>query len=178
MNQQLSPTLEDYLSAIHRLEQQDRVARPRDIARLQNVARSTVTAALQSLAGKGLINYKPYEVVTLTATGRESAEDLDVRHRVLRSFLEDVLGLDADRAGAAACGMEHAVDEEVLSRLVCFLAFLNQRPPDEAKWLTEFRTFAGQGGCRRVCREYVEQYLQGIQPDNLRSDRTDRHDSQ
>ena len=65
MVRELSSTLEDYLEAICRLEQEKGFARVRDIARALGVANSTATAALQALSKKGLINYEPYEPVTL-----------------------------------------------------------------------------------------------------------------
>jgi DtxR family Mn-dependent transcriptional regulator len=158
----LSSTLEDYLVTVHRLEGEKRVARPRDIGRLQNVAKSTVTAALRSLADKGLVHYEPYEAVTLTSRGRKMADRLVVRNRILRDFLEDVLGLDPPQAESTACGMEHAVEEEAMERFVCFLAFVKQHAPEGARWLSEFRRFVRRGGSSRACRESVAQYLRGL----------------
>jgi DtxR family Mn-dependent transcriptional regulator len=162
MEQELSSTLEDYLIAVYRLEGEKRVARPRDIGRLQNVAKSTVTAALKSLAERGLINYEPYETITLTSQGRQTAERLAIRNRILRDFLEGVLGLDPEQAGKTACGMEHAVEEEAMERFVCFLAFVKQHPPDGTKWLDGFREFIRQGGRSRIYRKCVEEYLKAL----------------
>jgi len=162
MDQDLSPTLEDYLEAIYRIEREQRVARPRDISRAQNVAGSTVTAALQSLAEKGLINYEPYELITLTDEGRERAEELAIRHRIIRDFLENVLGLEAERADATACGMEHVIDREALERFVCFLAFMRPHSPDGAKSLERFRRFIKEGADGQTCKECVEEYMESL----------------
>jgi DtxR family Mn-dependent transcriptional regulator len=163
MDATLTPTLEDYLLAIYQLEQKRRVARPRDIARLQGVAKSTVTAALQSLAEKGMINYEPYEVVTLMRKGQNRAQKLAMRHRILKDFLQDVLGLEREPAEATACGMEHAVEREVLERFVCFMAFVKRQLPDGMTWLREFREFAQQGGQGQACKKCVEEYLHALQ---------------
>ena len=162
MDQDLSPTLEDYLEAIYRIEREQRVARPRDISRAQKVAGSTVTAALQSLAEKGLINYEPYELITLTDEGRERAEELTTRHRIIRDFLENVLGLEAERADATACGMEHVIDREALERFICFLAFMRPHSPDGAKWLERFRRFINEGADGLTCKECVEEYMESL----------------
>ena len=61
----LSASLEDYLEAILHLVTEKQVARSRDIAKRLRVNRSSVTGALQALAKKGLVNYEPYEAVTL-----------------------------------------------------------------------------------------------------------------
>jgi len=164
MDQELSPTLEDYLEAIFRIEREQRVARPRDISRAQNVAGSTVTAALQSLAEKGLINYEPYELITLTDEGRKRAEELATRHLIIRDFLENVLCLEPERADATACGMEHAIDRKALERFVCFLAFMRPHSPNGAKSLERFRRFIKEGADGHTCKECVEEYMKSLQP--------------
>jgi DtxR family Mn-dependent transcriptional regulator len=160
MGEELSSTLEDYLETIYCLEEEKRVARPRDIAEAQGVARSTVTAALQSLSEKGLINYEPYELITLTEEGREKAQRLDSRHRIMRDFLENILGLEPERADETACGMEHAVERDVLERFTCFLAFMRRCSIDGSGCLKQFREYIeehiGPDGCHECLDNYVE----------------------
>lgn len=160
MAEELTSTLEDYLETIYCLEEEKRVARPRDIAEAQGVARSTVTAALQSLSEKGLINYEPYELITLTEEGQQKAQRLDSRHRIMRDFLESILGLDAQRADETACGMEHAVERDVLERFTCFLAFMRRCSTDGTGCLEQFREYieehTGPDGCHECLDNYVE----------------------
>ncbi len=70
---ELSESLEDYLEAIYHLVAEKQVARSRDIATRLRVGRSSVTGALQALSEKGLVNYEPYEAITLTRGGRAAA---------------------------------------------------------------------------------------------------------
>ena len=163
---ELSRTLEDYLEAIYRIEQQKRVARPRDICEAQGVAGSTVTAALKSLADKALVNYEPYGLVTLTEKGRKQAESLTVRHRIIRDFLEQILDLTPRQAEATACGMEHAVDEPVLQRFVCFLAFMRRHCPEGAGCLEKFREFVDEATEGRTCRQCIEEYIAELTAEN------------
>jgi DtxR family Mn-dependent transcriptional regulator len=130
----LSESLEDYLEAILVIEEEKRVARPKDISRRLAVSPPAVTAALQNLAARGLVNYAPYEVVTLTASGRRLAEDVWHRHKTLRRLFTDVLQLDADEAGEVACHMEHSLPPHVLDRLVEFIDFIGQNPHGEITW--------------------------------------------
>lgn len=161
MAEELSSTLEDYLETIYCLEEEKRVARPRDIAEAQGVARSTVTAALQSLSEKGLINYEPYELITLTEEGRNRAEKLDSRHRIIRDFLENILNLDPERADETACGMEHAVERDVLERFTCFLAFMRRCSTDGTGCLEQFQEYierhSGPDGCQECLDNYLDQ---------------------
>ncbi len=76
------PPLEDYLRAIYCIERTQKVAWPKDISAPQAAASSTVTVTFQSLAERGMVNYEPYELITLTDEGHERAEQLAVRHRI------------------------------------------------------------------------------------------------
>jgi DtxR family Mn-dependent transcriptional regulator len=120
-SERLSERQEDYLEAILRIEQRKSAARATDISRELGVSSSSVTGALQSLAGKGLVNYQPYDLITLTASGRSAARRISRRHRVLRRFLEADLGVEAREAEATACRLEHVLSERVVERLVDFL---------------------------------------------------------
>ena len=122
----LSGSLEDYLEAILDLSAQGQVARVRDIAKRLGVSMSSVTAALHALSKRRLVNYDPYEIITLTDRGRAAGQQVHQRHEVIRSFLTEVLHLDGRRADANACRMEHSVDDVVLNRLSKFARFLQE----------------------------------------------------
>ncbi len=62
----LSASLEDYLEAIFQIVAEKPAARVKDIAKKLNVAGPSVTGALQALTERKLINYAPYELITLT----------------------------------------------------------------------------------------------------------------
>ena len=160
MNQKLSSTLEDYLEAIYRVEREKRAARVRDISAHLGVAKSTVNAALKSLVAKDLIHYQPYQLIMLTEEGRRIAEEIVINHEVMRHFLRDVLGLEAERAEYIACEMEHAVDRDVIERFACFLAFVENLDGRQRSWIDQFRRTIRDGpradGCQRVLREYME----------------------
>ena len=166
MDSQLTPTLEDYLETIFGLQRERPFARVRDIASSLDVAKSAVTAALQSLSGKGLVDYEPYEPVTLTPAGRERGEKIALRHRVLTDFLGNVLGLEPARADSIACGMEHAVDRDALERFVCFLAFVGRPRGDGGSWLNEFQGFLERDDREQMCEQCIKAYLQSIEQEH------------
>ncbi|MCK4379164.1 MAG: metal-dependent transcriptional regulator, partial [Deltaproteobacteria bacterium] len=62
----LTSNMEDYLEAILTLQEEQKVARVRDIARQLKVKMPSVTGAVRNLAEKGLVNYERYSFVTLT----------------------------------------------------------------------------------------------------------------
>ena len=124
----LTAALEDYLEAIFNLCRFDSSARSRDIAESLHVHKSTVTAALKSLGQMNLINYAPYEAVTLTPEGKRLAEDVVRRHAALKDFFTNVLRVDETKAETAACGMEHAVPREIVDKLALFASRMRGCP--------------------------------------------------
>ncbi len=133
----LSASLEDYLEAIFRIIQDKQAARATDIGKRLQVGRSSVTGALHALAERGLINYAPYDVITLTDSGRLAAENVARRHEVLRDFFVKVLAVEADDADDAACRIEHAIDESLLKRFVAFVDQAERSPQNPVTWVAD-----------------------------------------
>lgn len=142
----VSAALEDYIEAIFHLIARKRVARVRDIAQALSVHKSTVTAALRSLSEKHLVNYAPYEAATLTPKGRRLAREVVRRHKVIRSFLSEMLLVEAGVAEENACRMEHVMDKDVLRRLSLFAEFVKECPRAGEDWLQRFGDFLEHGG--------------------------------
>ncbi|MBN2051496.1 MAG: metal-dependent transcriptional regulator [Spirochaetales bacterium] len=117
MVKKLSPSLEDYLEAILRLEKEYRVARVKDIAKALGVQMPSVTGALKSLRDKGLVNYQKNSFISLTETGKAAAEVINSRHYILDAFLKDILGLEPAIASAEACGIEHIISGDTAERI-------------------------------------------------------------
>lgn len=135
----LTAALEDYLEAIYHLCRHDKHAHSRDIAENLKVHKSTVTAALKSLGQLNLINYSPYEAVTLTLEGRKIAEDVVSRHSALKDFFTEVLSVEEGVAEEAACGMEHSIPREIVDKLVDFANFVKTCPRNAENWLDSFK---------------------------------------
>jgi len=155
---QLTSSLEDYLETVLFLIRQGRVARVRDIAKRLAVGMPSVTSALKTLSKRKLVNYDPYEVITLTDRGREVAERIAQRHDVLRRFLTDVLGVEAETAETNACRMEHTIDTTVLERLQSFAEFIRRCPRAGDDWVTRFLGFCSEGRDERRCRDCLDEF--------------------
>ena len=118
----LTSNMEDYLEAIMTLQEEQKVARVRDIARQLNVKMPSVTGAVRNLAEKGLVHYERYSFVTLTEKGRKIAEEIINRHQIIYDFLTRILSVDKEIAELDACRIEHAVSPQTMTRLKSFLA--------------------------------------------------------
>ena len=140
-NKALSENMEDYLEAILELEETNKVARAKDIADKLGIQRGSVTGGLKTLGEKGLIHYEPYSFVTLTPQGKKLAKAITKRHIVLKVFFKNVLKIHPDIAESNACRVEHAIDEDVLERLVSFIEFIHSCPRAGDDWLESFQQF-------------------------------------
>lgn len=146
----LSASLEDYLEVIFHIVEAKGAARPKDIATELEIGNSSVTAALKALATRELVNYAPYDVVTLTENGETAAREVVRRHETLREFYVRVLAAEAELADEAACQMEHAVPGEMVDRFVRFLEFIEMCPRGGPALLEAFRVHL-DAGCRPDC---------------------------
>ena len=152
----LSSSLEDYLEAVLDLVRTGRVARVRDIARRLGVGMPSVSVALKTLSARGLVNYDPYQVITLTRRGEKLGRDITHRHTVLQGFLSDVLGVEPGVAQSNACRMEHAIDDEVLERLQQFAEFIQKCPRAAEGWRKDAPAKASAGPTAPDCPACAE----------------------
>jgi DtxR family Mn-dependent transcriptional regulator len=144
----LSSSLEDYLEAIFNLAGDNNITRSKDIAERLEVSRASVTGALRTLKKKGMVNYKPYDYISLTQSGRLAAAEIANRHEILKSFFTDVLGIKAVIAQDAACKAEHALGSEITNKLLSFIEFIGQSSGNGNDFMVEFRKF-----CKRRNRK-------------------------
>jgi len=103
---------EDYLLRILRLTEGEGVAKTTDIAALMNVSAASVTEMLRALDNEGLIIYRKYRGVSLTAEGLAHAKRIRDKHQIAERFLMDVLDKDQGSAHEEACRMEHILSDE------------------------------------------------------------------
>ncbi len=168
MTEALTASLEDYLEAISQIIAEKQAVKPKDIAKRLRVNNSSVTGALRSLADKRLINYAPYDVISLTPSGRTAAQDVVRRHEALRDFFVKVLAVAEPDADTAACRMEHSIPRGILERFIQFAEFVEVCPRGGSKWIAGFRHHCDHGETGENCEKCValtlEQVRQGQRP--------------
>ncbi|MBU2552355.1 MAG: metal-dependent transcriptional regulator [Proteobacteria bacterium] len=154
----LTPVMEDYLEAIYDIGLEKKVVRVRDIAEKMSVRMPTVTSMLKNLSGRELVEYEKYEHVELSARGKKVAKEMHRRHRVLRSFLIDILKIDHRTADDQACKMEHALSSVTLDRFVDFMSFIHECPRAGENWLEHFDEFRKHGHQPGTCRANLDAF--------------------
>lgn len=121
----LTSANEDYLEAIVELARNSESGhdsvRSVDIANKLNVSKASVNKAVNMLKNAGLINQHYYGKIELTDAGREYGESVWFRHRLLKRFLIERLGVDEETAEGEACEMEHAISLDTMHRWADFM---------------------------------------------------------
>ena len=115
---------EDYLECMVRIETEDgetEGVRSVDIAQRLGVSKASVNKAVTALKASEMVEQSHYGRVMLTERGREVGLAIWNRHRLLRTFLVQELGVEFERADAEACMMEHALSEDTMNRWLAYL---------------------------------------------------------
>ena len=127
-----SLTVENYLKAALQitLKSKRESVSTGELAENLGVSPGTVSSMLKSLAESKtedgelrppLVNYKPYEGISLTEEGRRIALRMLRRHRLIELFLAQTLDLSWDQVHEEAENMEHAVSDILIDRIDEFL---------------------------------------------------------
>ena len=102
---------ENYLETILMLSEKLPVVRSVDIATKLNYKKSSISVAMKHLREDEYITVTQQGYIYLTTKGREIAETMYERHKLLSSWLID-LGVDEQTATEDACRIEHDISKE------------------------------------------------------------------
>ena len=115
-------TVEDYLKHVLLLsERGGTLVSMGALAGALDVVPGTATTMVKALAAEGLVEHRPREGVRLTPAGRRMALGVLRKHRLVETFLVNVLKMDWSAVHVEAEQLEHAISEEVLDRLDALL---------------------------------------------------------
>lgn len=120
----LSPSMEDYLEALHGLSGGRGFARAKDISARLKVSRPSVNSALKNLAALGLVVHEHYGYARLTSSGLAAGSRIAELHGFLKDFFVSVLGLAEAEAERDACRIEHAIGPRAMKNLRLLAEFI------------------------------------------------------
>ena len=113
----VQPPLEDYLEAIHELEEEGvTIIQARLVERLGHSA-PTISEMVRRLRADGYLDVED-RCISLTPQGRARAESVVRKHRLAERLLTDVIGLEWHKAHLEAGRWEHVISDEVETLLV------------------------------------------------------------
>jgi len=103
---------QDYLKAIYGLSKNGDLISTTQISQKLNVAPASVTEMLKKLSEENYVKYSPYHGSSLTEKGLQEAKRITRKHRLLETFLSEVLHIGKDKVHTEACKMEHTLSDE------------------------------------------------------------------
>lgn len=133
MTEKLSKTSQDYLKYIFTLSEGGKPANTSDLAKRLKVSPASVTEMLDRLASAEppLVIYKKYQGAMLTEAGRQAALEVLRIHRLLETFLVEILGYSWDNIHEEACRLEHVISKEFCERIADLLGNPTYTPHGE-----------------------------------------------
>ena len=121
-------SVQDYLAAIYDLGGSGKPVIGARLAKHLAISAPAVTEAIQRLTRGGYVKVGHGKELTLTTKGRQIAEVMARRHRLLERWLTDTLGLDWTDAHEEAHRLEHAISPRVEDRLAELLGMPSTCP--------------------------------------------------
>ncbi|MCF6335285.1 MAG: metal-dependent transcriptional regulator [Spirochaetales bacterium] len=112
IKQTLTPSMEDYLESILKMDTFNSTVKIKDISVDLKVQMPSVVGALKSLNTKGLVVYEKNSQIELTKEGKKIAVSIKERHEAIAGFLQNIFLYSEEEAQNTACRIEHAVKPE------------------------------------------------------------------
>lgn len=107
---------ENYLETILILKQEKGGVRSIDVAHALSFTKPSVSRAMSILRQAGHITMDDEGFLELTKSGREIAERIYERHRLLTEYLT-AIGVSPETAAQDACRMEHVISQETFEKI-------------------------------------------------------------
>ncbi len=118
-------TVEQYIKIIYTQREHlgEGVVPMKRLSEAMGVTPGTATTMVKHLDEVELVRYQPRQGVLLTEKGENLALRMLRRHRLIETFLEQVLGYDWSEVHADAERLEHAVSDRFIDKLEDYLGY-------------------------------------------------------
>ncbi|MXW32817.1 MAG: metal-dependent transcriptional regulator [Rhodothermaceae bacterium] len=124
----LSPAIQDYLKVIFLIQEESVVVTTTDIARAMDVSAASVTGMIKRLDRMKLVVHESYKGVTLTEAGEKIALEIIRHHRLLETYLREILGYSWEKMHDEAEHLEHHISEDFEERIDALLGYPTHDP--------------------------------------------------
>jgi DtxR family Mn-dependent transcriptional regulator len=125
----LSDSIQDYLKAIYKLQDEAGKVTVSALARNLDVSPASASAMVKKLGALDLVaERKPYRGVALTGDGERIAIEIIRHHRLLELYLARTLGVAVEDVHDEADRLEHVLSEELEARIDRALGYPTHDP--------------------------------------------------
>jgi len=109
---------EDYLRVILELERESDKVKSSDIAKKLKISKPSASEMLKKLAGKKLVDFKPYSKIKLTNKGEKIAREIQNKHEIIEKFAQK---LQHSKPHDEAHNLEHSFSDELVAKISEFM---------------------------------------------------------
>jgi DtxR family transcriptional regulator, Mn-dependent transcriptional regulator len=127
MKSKLTHSVEDYLEMIYLLSMESNTIRITDIAERMKLRKSSIVTAVKKLESCGFVQHERYGAINLTPEGEREAIAVYRKHKILKGFFIDVLGLPEDIAEKDACNFEHYISDQTVQAIILLAKRLQEK---------------------------------------------------
>lgn len=113
----LSYSQKKYLFAIYKLCQSGGEAKSSEVAKIVGVSKASTAAMASKLCESGYIKKEHYGQISLTESGIKAANSIYTSCVIIKEFLENTLGLEAETADSDAVKIVVHTSEKTVNKL-------------------------------------------------------------
>ena len=98
---------EHYIKEIYKLIEDNKKVSVSSLSTTLGVSKSSVSNMLKKLVKMGLVNTAPYQPIILTKEGKNLSEKIVAKHRLIESFLVEIMEFKPSQVHIIAEEIEH-----------------------------------------------------------------------
>jgi DtxR family Mn-dependent transcriptional regulator len=116
--EELSEATQEYLESVYWLYEARIERTQANLARALRVSQPSASEMLKRLADEELIRRDEHKLIHFTDRGREVAERIVARHRLVEAYLVKVMGIPWDDVHEEAHAMEHSISPRLEAKML------------------------------------------------------------
>jgi Mn-dependent DtxR family transcriptional regulator len=121
----LTPSEEDYIEMIYRLQLKNNCVKVAELAKSLNVKTPSASNMVKRLNDKGLLIHENYGNLNLNDKGFKVGKSLLLRHNSIEDFLK-IIGVK-DNLHEETEKIEHTISDETLKSIIHLVNFFNEK---------------------------------------------------
>ncbi len=114
----LSEATQEYLESIYWLYESGIERTQANLARALRVSQPSASEMLKRMADDDLVERDDHKLIHFTPRGREVAEKIVARHRLVEAYLVKVMGIPWDDVHEEAHAMEHSISPRIEAKML------------------------------------------------------------
>jgi DtxR family transcriptional regulator, Mn-dependent transcriptional regulator len=114
----LSEAAQEYLESIYWMYEAGIERTQANLARALRVSQPSASEMLRRLVDDGLVSRDEHKLINFSDSGREVAERIVARHRLVEAYLVKVMGLPWDDVHEEAHAMEHSISPRLEAKML------------------------------------------------------------